>query len=86
VVTKKQCTKCKKRKNADVIEFPPHPKSSDGLGSWCRSCSNINSALWRQAFRARTGKSYEVALREAKRAKWAEIALGAAEEEKGRPW
>lgn len=42
-----KCTKCKKTKQDK--DFPPAPRKSNGLGSWCRSCGAKASSEWNKA-------------------------------------
>jgi hypothetical protein len=40
----KRCTKCHELK--EESQFPKNRRSSDGLGSWCKSCVSRNSAAY----------------------------------------
>lgn len=46
------CTKCKTKKEATLVFFPPHNKKKNGFDSWCRSCrGNYRSEIRRGHYR-----------------------------------
>src|ERR1039458_3522258 len=47
----KRCTKCNETKEESL--FPRNKRSSDGFGSWCRSCVALNSAAYFKTERGR---------------------------------
>ena len=44
-MTNKICTKCEEGK--DIVEFGNNKKNKDGLKSWCRTCGNESSRIYR---------------------------------------
>lgn len=40
IIPERECTKCKKSYSRTLEHFPPHKKTKDGMGSWCRNCNN----------------------------------------------
>ena len=48
----KKCTKCKKKYEANAINFPVHRATKGGLFAWCRNCKHEKDNIYSRKYRA----------------------------------